>query len=535
MLVKTQLNLGGMIFAALVGAYCTFVILSQDKLAGGFSEIIASSETTANIAATVSDEASETSTALSGRAKGFVRLIDKAKAASGGGLESREALEHYFTDTRKIISELEDIYLKLPYNDGEYIKVRFEALEKLHQEALEKGMAPLQKSVGAMNYLAKALNINVRSLTYIADKITSISDEIGALKDSSEETQQNALTFSESIGKTKTVLLLAAVPLVLGVLLGSFYTSSRLTRPLQTAVHTASAIADGNLGIEVQHDPTRKDEFGKLLGSMVKMRDKLREDIALLARDADSISRGVGIISNGNIQLADRTRQQREDLETTSRSSSTLTEAVRQNAADAQQARALSASALELASKGGNVVEETIVAMENINAVSEEMADIISIIEEISFQTNLLALNASVEAARAGDQGKGFAVVAGEVRNLAQKSADSANQIRDLIDNSRSKVATGRALAGQSGEALELIMQQVREVDSVISRIVASSDEQLEWFEGINTSVIRLGKGFEENQALSEETQKSSARLQTQTESMRSRVEYFKLDEEHAA
>lgn len=529
MLVRTQLIIGGIFFALLVSAYCIFVLFLQNNLHQGFSEIVSSSEINASKAAELTATATEISEALTGRAAGFKRIIGKSETSSIESATAQVVLTTYFDNSVILLAELKNIYLNLPDNDGEYIKVRFDALSELHNNALNQGMVPLKKSISAMNYVAKALAINTKSLNYITDEINTISTDIGSLEDGSSDMQIKASSFSTTIAATKKLLLLAALPLVAGVLMGSFYTSSKFSKPLKDAVNTSSAIAEGDLSIEVPYNPSRHDEFGLLLGSMKKMRDKLREDISHLVINTDEIHKGVSRISKGSIELADRTKQQSEDLALTSENTRILTNAVRTNAKHAKSARELSHSALKLASQGGDVVTETIQAMDNINAVSQQMAEIIDIIEEISFQTNLLALNASVEAARAGEQGRGFAVVAGEVGNLAQKSAASASEIRKLIENSRDKVEAGGKLSARSGEALKLIVKEVKEVDSVISQIVASSDEQLVGFERINSSVIRLDSGIHENYVLSEKTKSSSNQLLTQAKNLRSRVEYFKF------
>lgn len=534
MKIRTQLLIGGAAFACFVAAYCAFVIYSQSNLSKGFDHIVQSSTEASTSAAELSESATETSVSLSGRAKGFARLSTKAQQAKELSQSAKDELETYFKTAQATLADMEQHLADLSYNDAERIKAQFAELRALQQEAHEKGLVPLKHSSANINYVSKALTININSLQYIAEQITRISEQIAELKGLNSDMKNSALAFGENIGKTKSLFLLLSLPLILGVLIGAFITSRKISVPLQQAVRASSSIAEGDLSHPIRDQGKRKDEFGQLLFAMAKMQEKLREDIHSVVMDANTIHSAVKDISSGNTELLDRNQQQREDLASTAQDAHELMETVRLNTERARSANEVSEDAMRLAKEGGDVVEKTIAAMSDINAVSQKMAEIIDLIDDISFQTNLLALNAAVEAARAGDQGRGFAVVAGEVRNLAQKSADSANQIRALITDSLQKVATGETLANQSGDSLSKIVNRVEEVNTVLGEIASSSNAQLKGIERINGSVSRLETAVEDNNGLSRQTRSSSELLLQQAAESKARVEFFKLDEETA-
>ena len=530
MKTRTQLVWGGALLSLLVGGYCVFVIYSQNALSRGFEHLVEANQQASDKAASLSESATETSQALTARARGFSRFIGKAETARKNTETARAELEKYFSTARQTLADMESRLSTLTYNDAERIKAQFEQLRQLQRDAYERGMKPLAASTSGIGYVARALKVNINSLQYIATQISSISEEIGALTQLNNEMKNNAIAFGESIAATKKLFIILALPLIGGVLLGALITARRISGPLQLAANTASAIADGDLSRRIDIDPSRKDEFGQLLGAMARMQERLQQEIRNVVTDADAIHRTMADISAGNRELSARNQQQSEDLAATAEHAHALMETVRQNTEYADSANTIASDAMRLAEKGGEVVSDTIRAMGEINAVSQKMSEIIDLIDELSFQTNLLALNAAVEAARAGDQGRGFAVVAGEVRNLAQKSAESANQIRALINDSLEKAASGETLANQSGEALSLIVTRVKEVNSVLGQIVGSSTRQLEGIERINASVLRLEAAVEENHALSDQTRGSSERLLSRAEASQSRVKFFRLE-----
>ena len=257
---------------------------------------------------------------------------------------------------------------------------------------------------------------------------------------------------------------------------------------------------------------------------------KLNEIVGGISDSASQVKSGSNEITSGNKNLSSRTEQQAASLEETSSTMEELTSTVRHNANIAQQANQLSDDARKTAQNGGKVVEQAVVAMDEINVASSKISDIIGVIDEIAFQTNLLALNASVEAARAGEQGRGFAVVATEVRNLAQRSATSAKEIKELIQDTVNKVNAGSALVNESGEALENIVTSVVKVSDMIAEISSSSQEQAEGIDQVNTAVANLDDLTQQNAALAEETAAASESMNQQALDMGKLIDFFKLN-----
>ena len=236
-----------------------------------------------------------------------------------------------------------------------------------------------------------------------------------------------------------------------------------------------------------------------------------------------------GEISQGNVDLSQRTEEQASSLQQTASSMEQLTSTVKQTADNAQQATRLSHTAHEEATKGGEVVGKTIEAMSEINAASKKIADIIGVIDEIAFQTNLLALNAAVEAARAGEQGRGFAVVAAEVRNLAQRSATAAKEIKGLINDSVEKVNHGTQLVDTSGQSLEEILNAVKKVNDIIAEIATASQEQSAGIDQINKAITQMDEVTQQNAALVEQAAAGSESLNDQAINLNQMMTVFKL------
>ena len=280
--------------------------------------------------------------------------------------------------------------------------------------------------------------------------------------------------------------------------------------------------------------PAMGAEFGEISKSMNGFIEKLQHIVGSSKESADSVSAGAVQIARGNDDLSQRTQEQAAALEETASSMEEMTATVKQNADNARQANQLSSNARSHAEKGGAVVQRVVTAMEEINASSRKIADIIGVIDEIAFQTNLLALNAAVEAARAGEQGRGFAVVATEVRSLAQRSATAAKEIKELISDSVSKVRAGSELVDESGKTLDDIMEAVKKVTDIVAEIAAASEEQAAGIEQVNNAVSQMDETTQQNAALVEEATAASKALEQRAESMVQLMAQFKTGEAQA-
>ncbi|HEY4317286.1 MAG TPA: methyl-accepting chemotaxis protein, partial [Herbaspirillum sp.] len=300
-----------------------------------------------------------------------------------------------------------------------------------------------------------------------------------------------------------------------------------ITRPLNRAVEIAQAVASGDL---TQHIvPESNDETGKLTAALKGMNDNLRQIVGQVRRGTETIATASAQIASGNLDLSSRTEEQASSLEETAAAMEEITSTVRQNADNARQANQLAVSASSVASDGGQAVDQVVSTMNSINESSRRIVDIISVIDGIAFQTNILALNAAVEAARAGEQGRGFAVVASEVRNLAQRSAAAAKEIKELIGDSVGKVDAGGKLVEQAGSTIAEVVASVKRVTDVVAEISAAGQEQSSGIDQVNLAITQMDEVTQQNAALVEEAAAAAASLQDQAANLAQLVSVFKL------
>jgi methyl-accepting chemotaxis protein len=337
-----------------------------------------------------------------------------------------------------------------------------------------------------------------------------------------EMVQRSEVAASRQIG---LIVGLAALALLVGVLVAWRITRS-VTAPVIDAVRVARAVADGDLTQSVRVN--RQDEFGELQKALADMKASLLNTVRQVRQASDSIGVASAEIASGNQDLSARTEQAASNLEETAASMEQLTSTVRNSADAARQANQLAANASEVAVRGGQVVSQVVATMDEINHSSKKISDIIGVIDGIAFQTNILALNAAVEAARAGEQGRGFAVVAGEVRNLAQRSAEAAKEIKGLIGNSVEKVETGTQLVADAGQTMSEIVGSIQRVSDIMGEITAAAGEQSDGIGQVNTAVSQLDQMTQQNAALVEESAAAAESLKDQASRLAQVVAVFR-------
>jgi methyl-accepting chemotaxis protein len=301
-----------------------------------------------------------------------------------------------------------------------------------------------------------------------------------------------------------------------------------ISAPLDEAVRIARSVAEGDLSKSIEI--TSNDETGQLLAALKIMNDSLAHTVQQVRIGTETIGVASREIASGNADLSARTESQASSLEETASSMEELTSTVKQNAENARQANQLVVSASDYAVKGGRVVGQVVDTMSSIKDSSRKIVDIIGVIDGIAFQTNILALNAAVEAARAGEQGRGFAVVAAEVRNLAQRSAGAAKEIKELISDSVEKVDAGDKLVDEAGKTMEEIVTSVKHVADIMSEITAASQEQSSGIEQVNHAIAQMDEMTQQNAALVEQAAAAAESMRTQASTLAQAVAVFKLN-----
>ena len=333
---------------------------------------------------------------------------------------------------------------------------------------------------------------------------------------------------TESRRQANTTSIMVGLAIILAAI---FWATAWLVRsirePLEQANALAARIAQGDLSSDIS--TAREDEFGQLLRSLNAMNASLSTMVSQVRASTDNIAIASAEIATGNNDLAQRTEQTSSNLQVTASSMDSLTSTVQNSADSARQASALASNASMVAQRGGEVVNQVITTMQEIDASSKRISDIISVIDGIAFQTNILALNAAVEAARAGEQGRGFAVVASEVRSLAGRSAEAAREIKALIGNSVDKVESGTRLVTEAGATMDDIVQSVTRVADVIREITDAATVQSTGISGVNTAIGNLDRMTQQNAALVEQSAAAAESLREQADNMKRAVSVFKV------
>jgi methyl-accepting chemotaxis protein len=428
-------------------------------------------------------------------------------------------------------AELESKLLKMLADDLSTDKVETETLKTIKE--LELKTLPAFAKVAELGLKNQGEDATKVLMTEARQTMRPWLAEIDKLKKFQTESNEKLIKASEEAFKSAVVLMV--VLMVVAVAIGgfvAFFITRSIVSPLNEAINAAKLVATGDLTSNIVVLST--NETGQLMQSLKEMNDSLVNIVEQVRTGTDTIASATSEIATGNLDLSSRTEQQASSLEETASSMEELTSTVKQNAENARQANQLAASASEVALRGGNVVAQVVDTMSSINESSRKIVDIISVIDGIAFQTNILALNAAVEAARAGEQGRGFAVVASEVRNLAQRSASAAKEIKELINDSVNKVDVGAKLVDQAGATMSEVVESVKRVSDVISEISAASQEQSAGIDQISQAIVNMDEVVQQNAALVEEAAAAAGSLQDQAAGLVQVVGVFKTNATHS-
>jgi methyl-accepting chemotaxis protein-1 (serine sensor receptor) len=414
-------------------------------------------------------------------------------------------------------------YLAMPRNGEEAALAK--TLETERTRYINDGMLALATAIEQGNSeRIEALSMKEMTALYgVFDKASV------ALDDYQLTTARHG--FEASLALFTTLMWAAGLSVVFGLVLAvvsSVILLRAIMRPLEQAIGHFDAMAHGDLSTTVVVD--RQDEMGALLKGLASMQEQLSGTVRSVRDSSMSIATASAEIAAGNMNLSGRTEQQASSLEETASSLEELTSTVQHNADNVRQANNVARSASEVAIRGGKLVGDVVETMSAINASSKRIVDIISVIDGIAFQTNILALNAAVEAARAGEQGRGFAVVASEVRNLAQRSAAAAKEIKELIGTSVTNVEAGTALVDSTGTTMNEIVSSVKRVSDIMAEILAAGEEQTSGIGQINEAVSLMDQATQQNAALVEEAAAATGALQEQAQALQQMVSVFKVD-----
>jgi methyl-accepting chemotaxis protein len=422
----------------------------------------------------------------------------------------------------KRYAEARDKLAALGLTDAE--KKLLAELARLDQEIA----APFKEAIG------QALAFNSEGASKVlATKIDPLNQQAVVEMDKLMELQRAAAEeqMNNSVADDNKLMVLlyalGAIALAIGGTFAWFITRS-IAQPLNKAVEVAERVATGDLTSRI--DERSRDEIGQLFDALRQMNGSLAEIVGNVRNGTESIGTATQEIASGNADLSARTESQASSLEETASSMEELTQTVKQNAENARQANQLVVSASDYALKGGQVVGQVVETMGSIKESSRKIVDIIGVIDGIAFQTNILALNAAVEAARAGEQGRGFAVVAAEVRNLAQRSAGAAKEIKALISDSVEKVDAGSKLVDEAGKTMDDIVTSVKHVADIMGEITAASQEQSSGIEEVNRAISQMDEMTQQNAALVEEAAAAAESMQEQAVKLAQAVSVFKLD-----
>jgi methyl-accepting chemotaxis protein len=410
------------------------------------------------------------------------------------------------------------------------------ALAESGDEATRSSVASMKDLLGAYRKQADAAldmaaidpNTGVAAMQNAEESAGKVAAALSAVvAGTKERSEAEGAAIARRASRNAIAIEAIALLATLAAMGFAVWMQRRIVADLNHASAIAAEVAQGNLAVDAS--TRRRDEVGDLMRSLGAMAGQLQGSMRSVMDSSESIRTASAEIASGNTDLSQRTEQAASSLQQTASSMEQLTATVRQSADSAAQANQLAASAAEVAGRGGAVVSQVVSTMQEITASSRKIADIIGVIDGIAFQTNILALNAAVEAARAGEQGRGFAVVAGEVRNLAQRSAEAAREIKALIGGSVDKVESGSRLVADAGATMNEIVASVQRVSDIIGEITAASSEQSQGIGQVNTAVSQLDQMTQQNSALVEQSAAAAESLREQAARLADVVAAFRL------
>jgi methyl-accepting chemotaxis protein len=506
--LRTQilaLGLAGAALATLVGG---IGIVTSIQLGGSINDTVL-----ASVALQSSQEADMMHDAIRGDAQlAYIGALENDKARIA---EAEQGLKDHAETFTAALDKLQNLPLDAASRDAE---AAARPLVTKYIEAAGWVVKAASRDVGAARAALPALQA---AFTELEDKMAGLSDAIG-------KSGERLTTQAKASVKQVQLVIVAALLLATGAMVvAALWMAGRMARPMAHAVDVADRLARSDLTAEIH--AAGNDESVRLLEAMARMQANFSGIVRGVQANADSVAIASTQIAQGNNDLNQRTEQQASALEETAASMEELGSTVRQNADNAKQADQLAQSASALAIQGGNVVAQVVDTMKGINDSSKKIADIISVIDGIAFQTNILALNAAVEAARAGEQGRGFAVVASEVRNLAQRSAEAAKEIKSLITASVERVEQGTTLVDKAGATMTEVVSSIRRVTDIMGEITAASVEQSAGVSQVGEAVTQMDQATQQNAALVEESAAAAESLKAQANQLVAAVAVFKL------
>ncbi|MFT0546657.1 methyl-accepting chemotaxis protein [Allopusillimonas ginsengisoli] len=466
---------------------------------------------------------------LQARVSLLVAANQLQEATVNGDEERAEQAQEMVASARETIAGINLLYDKFRKNTPETTEERRRATSIIssYRPYIDDGVDPMLDALASRDYITFYYVNNELGIARGA----AFQRAIDSFAEYGSEVQHKFNAEAQAAFRTSVIAI--GIALMFGLLLmlvmRSVFRRTVVNRLVEAGSHF-DRIAAGDLTTRISMKSS--NEIGMLFDALRRMQESLTRTVSIVREGVQEITLGSREIFNGNTDLSSRTEQQAASLQETAASMEQLASTVRQNTDNAAQADTLAKGASDVAERGGNAVSEVVKTMTEIESSSSKMVEIVGVIDGIAFQTNILALNAAVEAARAGEQGKGFAVVAGEVRSLAQRSAQAAKEIKGLIEDSQNKVRTGAAQAGTAGKIMQEVVGSVQGVTTIMGEISSASREQAEGIEQVNLAVTEMDSVVQQNAALVEQAAAAAGSLQDQAARLMEAVAVFKVSDD---